>query len=243
MSAAGVLRREEQGWSSAVRVSTINGLASVHSAFPTTQEDSVFFGPDTYRFVNEITGHLSACGRPIRRAVDIGCGAGPGAMTICLGRPEAEVFGVDINPEALRLARVNAYLAEVSNLVCRRSDLLRGVEGDFDLIVANPPYLIDPAKRAYRHGGGLHGAGLSLSILDSALTRLAPSGSLVLYTGSTIVNGVDGFRKEVETRLRHPEYTWRYREIDPDIFSEELLCEAYADADRIAAVVLTVNRT
>ena len=47
MRAAGVLGAEEGGLRSRVRFSTLDGLLFAHSAFPTTQADAVFFGPDT----------------------------------------------------------------------------------------------------------------------------------------------------------------------------------------------------
>jgi hypothetical protein len=37
-------------------------------------------------------------------------------------------------------------------------------------------------------------------------------------------------------------YSWSYREVDPDVFGEELETEIYSRAERIAAVVLTVTR-
>ncbi|MBL7309520.1 methyltransferase, partial [Escherichia coli] len=79
----------------------------------------------------------------------------------------------------------------------RRSDMLRDVEGQFDLIVSNPPFMIDTAERAYRHGGGPLGAGLSLAVAEQAAGRLAPGGSLVLFTGAAIVDGEDPFRDAV----------------------------------------------
>jgi methylase of polypeptide subunit release factors len=127
--------------------------------------------------------------------------------------------------------------------VPRHSDLLSAAEGAFDLVVANPPYLLDPARRAYRHGGGRLGEGLSLAMLDAAVGRLAPGGTLLLYTGVAVVNGHDPFHAEAERRLAaHPRVAWAYREVDPDVFGEELDTGAYAEADRIAAVVLTVTR-
>lgn len=155
--------------------------------------------------------------------------------------PGAAVVAADINGAAVRLARVNAALAGVGNLVAVESDLLAGVAGELDLIVANPPYLVDPGGRAYRHGGGALGAGLSLAILEAALGRLAPGGRLVLYTGAAVVNGVDPFRVAVAGRLGTVAARWRYREIDPDVFGEELEGGAYVEADRIAAIVLTVE--
>jgi methylase of polypeptide subunit release factors len=235
------------GWRSLVRLSTLGGELFLHSAFPTAEPDAVFFGPDTYRFAAAVEAHLERrpSSAPVRRAVDIGCGAGPGAILVAKARPAAAVLMVDINESALRLARLNAALAGAGNAQARRSDLLSGVSdsGPFDLVIANPPYLVDPSERAYRHGGGPLGAGLSLAILDAALGRLAPGGTLLLYTGAAVVNGHDPFRAAAEERLRSdPRVGWTYRETDPDVFGEELDTPAYAEADRIAAVVLTATR-
>ncbi len=227
---------------SLVRLSTLGDDLFLHSAFPTTAADSVFFGPDTYRFADAIAAALEARRMPIRRAVDVGCGAGPGGIVVAKARPGARVLMVDINDAALRLARLNAALAGAGNAQAQRSDLLSGVDGDLDLVVANPPYLVDPAERAYRHGGGPLGAGLSLRILAAALVRLAPGGTLVLYTGAAVVNGEDPFRTAAAALLGDDSATWSYREVDPDVFGEELEAEAYRRADRIAAVVLTATR-
>ena len=138
------------------------------------------------------------------------------------------------------IGRANAELNGVA-VQAVNSDLLTSVPGVFDLIVANPPYLVDPAERAYRHGGGPLGAGLSLRILDAAISRLDRGGTLVLYTGAAIVSGRDPFRDAVLDRLHGSGLSWRYDEVDPDVFGEELDSGAYANADRIAAVVLTAT--
>ncbi|MFJ5238609.1 methyltransferase [Pseudomonas neuropathica] len=227
---------------SRVRWSSLDDLLFVHSAFPTEAADAVFFGPDTYRFAQLIHAHLQQNFAPIHRAVDIGCGAGVGAILIGRARREAEVLALDINPAALRLTAINAALAEVANVDVRASDLLQGVDGEFDLIVANPPYMADPAERAYRHGGGTLGAGLSLRIVEQALNRLAPGGSLLLYTGVAMVDGRDPFLDTVLPRLDEKRFGWTYRELDPDVFGEELLNPGYQRVDRIAVVALTVTR-
>ncbi len=242
MEQAGVLETCGSRWRSRVRLSSLDGQLFIHSAFPTEPADAVFFGPDTYRFASALQAHLNRHPGTINRAVDIGCGSGAGAILTALARPQAEVLAVDINPAALRLSRVNAALAEAENLHAQHSDLLKDVQGEFDLILANPPYLIDPGERAYRHGGGPLGAGLSLAILESAITRLAPCGSLLLYTGVAMVDNQDPFRREIEQRLEGRGLEWGYREVDPDVFGEELLEGAYTRCDRIAAVVLEVTR-
>jgi SAM-dependent methyltransferase len=243
MRAAGVVEPAGGGWRATVRASTLGGRLFLHSAWPTTAADAVFFGPDTVRFVAAIERHLGERTRPVRRAVDIGCGAGPGAITVAAQRPDAEVTGLDINDAALRLGGLNARLAGVSNVAFRRSDLLSDIAGRFDLIVANPPYLLDAGERAYRHGGGSLGEGLSLAIAGLASTRLEPGGTLLLYTGSAIVEGHDQLRASLAGRLdAEPSLHWRYEELDPDVFGEELEEPPYAHVDRIAVVLLTVMR-
>jgi SAM-dependent methyltransferase len=239
---AQVIDNYEGHLKSRVRWSNLDDLLFVHSAFPTEAADAVFFGPDTYRFAQLIHAHLQQNFAPIHRAIDIGCGAGVGAILIGRARREAQVLALDINPAALRLTAINAALAEVANVEARASDLLQGVDGEFDLIVANPPYMADPAERAYRHGGGTLGAGLSLRIVEQALNRLAPGGSLLLYTGVAMVDGRDPFLDTVLPRLDEQRFGWTYRELDPDVFGEELLNPGYQRVDRIAVVALTVTR-
>jgi hypothetical protein len=102
--------------------------------------------------------------------------------------------------------------------------------------------MIDPAGRAYRDGGGEHGHKLALAIVDAAATRLEPGGSLVLFSGTGITDGCDPFRQEAGERLDGTGLVWTYREVDPDVYGEELDGPPYAHAERIAVVVLTATR-
>ena len=256
MRRAGVLRADllradgEHGSGlsrSLVRASTLGEALYFHSAYPTDDENAVFFGPDTYRFVRALRAELNADATEgaIGRAADIGCGAGPAAIAIALHAPGAEVLALDLNDDALRLTRVNAALAGAANLRAVGSDLLKAVDGQFDLIVANPPYLLDPGERAYRHGGGELGAGLSVDIVQAALGRLAPGGRLLVYTGVAIVDGVDPFLARITPLLGAVKAQWDYEEIDPDVFGEELDEPQYSPehgVDRIAAVWLRAQR-
>ncbi len=247
MQAANILIKEEDNWRSqlrvsSIRVSSIGELHFLHSAFPTVSNDAVFFGPDTYRFARAIAHFLAANAQSIKRAVDIGTGSGAGAVLLAKALPDCEVLALDINDHALALATANAEAAEVSNVQVLYSDLLKNVAGQFDLIIANPPYLVDSSKRAYRHGGGSLGAALSVAIVDCAIERLSAGGSLLLYTGVAIVNGQDYFHAEVANRLNVAGFQFQYAEIDPDIFGEELLTKAYQTTDRIAAVLLTAHK-
>ena len=232
-------------WRSKVRFSTLGNSLYAHSAYPTLAADAVFFGPDTYRFVALIEAELAR--QPLAagaRILDIGCGAGPGGLAAALTakavRPELVL--ADINPRALDFARANAALAGLTNVTFQHSDLFASLTGRFDLIVANPPYLLDAGERTYRHGGGALGSELSLRIVREGLPRLAPGGRLILYTGAPIVEGGDPFRGASSAVLRQAGVAFSYREIDPDVFGEELDAPAYANAERIAAVALVAEQ-
>lgn len=243
MQAAEIVDAIEMGWRSKVRVASLNNQLFLHSAYPTLEASSVFFGPDTYRFARTVQHYAETRQPVVKRAVDIGTGSGVGAILLAGLFPLAEVYGVDINPQALALARANAIANGCSHVHMLQSDLLQAVEGEFDLIIANPPYLVDESQRSYRHGGGALGAELSLRMVEAAMERLVPGGALVLYTGVAMVDGSDPFLADVTARLQASAgFSWHYTEIDPDIFGEELEHAPYDTVDRIAAVALTIKR-
>jgi len=242
MREARILERAGQLWRSALRASTLpvyhDELLVFHSAYPTDEDDAVFFGPDTYRFVGTMGRAFPWLGSGPTRAIDIGCGGGAGALAIARAFPHAEVFGADINTRALALTVLNARLASLDNLTAVRSDLFDGVEGDFDLIVSNPPYVLDPSELPYRHGGGMHGAELSVRIVEEGLARLRRGGSLMLYTGVAISAGRDAFLEAIRPLLDAQCDQWSYDELDPDIFGGQLGEPGYEDVERLAAVWL-----
>jgi methylase of polypeptide subunit release factors len=226
------------------RVSSLRGALFLHSAYPTDADDAVFFGPDSYRFADLITSELAGCPYPAgAKLVDIGAGAGVGAITAARFCPDLQVTMTDINSDALRLARINASAAGIQADTVAAAGL-DGVSGLLDIALANPPYIVDSAGRDYRDGGGMHGAEVALDMAVAALGRLSPGGRLILYTGSAIVDGSDRLRAALGEIAANHGCSMRYREIDPDMFGEELEHPAYRDVDRIAivAAILTRNR-
>ena len=95
---------------------------------------------------------------------------------------------------------------------------------------------MDSQARAYRDGGGMHGAQLPFDLTVAALGRLSPGGRLILYSGTAIVDGHDGLRAALVQAAGDHHMMLRYREIDPDVFGEELDTSSYADVERIALV-------
>ncbi len=230
---------------SKVRFSSLGEQLFAHSAYPTADADAVFFGPDTVRFAALIEAELQRVPVPRGgRILDMGCGAGPGGIVAAqlAAASQPELVLADINTRALRYADANVALAGVQRASFAQGDLFAPVVDAFDFIVANPPYLNDSARRTYRHGGGAWGGGLSERIVLEGLPRLAPGGRLVLYTGAAMVRGADPLLASLRPHLETRGWQWRYRELDPDVFGEELAEPAYAGAERIAAVALVVHR-
>lgn len=231
---------------SRLRCSTIGEQYFFHSAFPTRAHDAVFLGPDTYRFVALIREALqSAWPHDVSRVADIGCGSGAGAIAAAQWldpRVLQDLVLCDINPHALQWAAVNAAVNEVNFAHCVQSDALADVSGSFDLIVSNPPYMIDRERRLYCDGGSQFGIELSMRFLEAALSRLALGGRLILYTGSPIISGQDSFRLASLPVLESAQVRYRYFEIDPDVFGTALDLAEYATVDRIAVVGLIAHR-
>lgn len=233
MEEAQLLDRTAAGWKSRIRVSRVAGRLFIHSAFPTESDDSVFLGPDTARFCDFIRAEIGP--GELRRIVDIGTGAGVGGIVAGGLAPGADVQLADINPLALSYARANAAHAGLP-VTTIESDGVAAVEPGFDLAVINPPFIFEEGAPAYRGGGGMHGAQLSLEWTLGAAAKLTAGGRVLLYTGSAIVAGRDGLRAALAGPLEEMGCTLRWRELDPDIFGEELEKPAYAEVERIAAI-------
>jgi len=252
---AGVIQVNNNLARSKLRISSLGSDLFFHSAFPTTEADAIFFGPDTYRFARFIRQSLEKIyylssrinSEPVKkiRILDIGCGTGAGGITAVRALPESYSYEVtmnDLNQKALDATLVNSQVSNVAvNILA--GDIFEVLQGEFDLIISNPPYMKDESGRAYRDGGEQLGLDLSLRIFETAVKHLASGGTLLLYTGVAMTSDVDPFLATITPLLDHIDCTWFYEEIDPDIFGEELELPTYAQAHRIAAVGLVVTKS
>ena len=128
------------------------------------------------------------------RILDVGTGSGVIALTLAGELPTADVTAVDVSPDALALARENAErLALTGRVQWVSSDLLEAVEGAFDLIIANLPYIpggeIAGLAREVQHDpvlaldGGPVGTEIMERLIDQARGHLKPGGRLALEIG------------------------------------------------------------
>jgi release factor glutamine methyltransferase len=123
--------------------------------------------------------------------VDVGTGSGAIALAIADEHPGARVVAVDRSEDALALARENLERTGLAGRVeLREGDLLDGVDGPFDLVVSNPPYVppeeypeLQPEIRLYEPYEAVVGDRVWERVARDALTVLPPGGSLVLECG------------------------------------------------------------
>jgi release factor glutamine methyltransferase len=94
--------------------------------------------PETEIVVERCLALLDGLEAP--RVLDVGTGAGAIALAIAQEQPAARVTATDISPDALALARENAERLGLP-VELRQGDLLAGLDGPFDLVVSNPPYV------------------------------------------------------------------------------------------------------
>jgi release factor glutamine methyltransferase len=162
---------------------------------------------------------------PEPRVLDLGVGSGAIALAIAEEHQGARVLAVDRSADALAVARANLARSFVDGRVeLRRGDLLAGVAGPFDLVVANPPYVspeeyetLQPEIRLYEPREALVGVGVGAEIAGAARDVLAPGGWLLLECG-------DGQAEGLAAQLQ----ALGYQEVatTPDLAGRERIVEA-----------------
>jgi release factor glutamine methyltransferase len=102
------------------------------------------------------------------RVLDVGTGSGAVALALKHERPDLHVVATDLSADALEVARANAAALRL-DVAFAQGDLLSGVDGAFDAILSNPPYVPDgdreqlepevavhePAQALFAGGDGL----------------------------------------------------------------------------------------
>ena len=129
------------------------------------------------------------------RLIDLGTGSGCIAISIAKERPNFDVFASDISNDALKIAKKTSKLCQTS-ITFIKSDWFSKIDGTFDVIIANPPYI---SEKEYNNlplcirrfepkialTGGSKGLDCFNKIINQFVKYLRPKGRLFLEIGST----------------------------------------------------------
>ncbi len=147
----------------------------------------------------------------VQRAADVCTGGGSLAVLLALAAPQADVDAVDLSPPALEVAALNVADYGLEHRIrLLRGDLLAALDGEYELIVSNPPYVDAEAMAAlpdeYRKepemalASGEDGLAHTRALIAGAAQRLAPGGVLMVEVGHQ--------RPVLEMSLPDLPFTW-----------------------------------
>jgi release factor glutamine methyltransferase len=159
--------------------------------------------PETEILVERALALIEGVAGP--RVLDVGTGSGAIALAIKHERPDATVLATDNSPAAIALARENAAALGLE-VETRVTDLLEGVDGAFDLVVSNPPYVRPgeelPTELTYEPREALVDRGQTVALVAAA--REVLDGWLVLEVheehAGDVAAGMSGYSEVRVTR-------------------------------------------
>lgn len=175
--------------------------------------------PDTETLIDAALAIADEAGwrqKPIR-ILDVGTGTGCLLITLLAELPLASGVGTDVSSEALAMAATNAAeLGVGARASFERRDALEGVEGQFDLLVSNPPYIptadiagLEPDVRDFDPYAALDGGADGLDIyrrLAAGLDKsLAPGGAVIVEVGAGQAEAVALVFQQAFVKTRLPE--------------------------------------
>ena len=129
------------------------------------------------------------------RAADVCTGSGCVAVAIAFERRQARIVATDASAAALEIAQRNTVRHGVTDRVeCVQGDLLEPLNGAFDLILANPPYVPSGSRRALQPEvrdhepemalfAGADGLDITRRLVSGSADRLEPGGYLIFEFG------------------------------------------------------------
>lgn len=140
--------------------------------------------PETEILVEKAFETLKEIKNP--KIVEVGIGSGIISVMLSKLLPQLKVIAVDINDDALNLAKENAIKHNVENQISFiKSDLLKEISGDFDMCISNPPYISDnyvlPHNVKYEPKNALFGGTIGDELLKDLIKEVSSKKIKYLY--------------------------------------------------------------
>ena len=187
-----IVKKRESG----IPANYITGLREFYSLNFNVNRSVLIPRPETELLVDEIVELKPSS------MLDIGTGSGNIAVSVKYHLPECNVTAVDISRSALRIARKNCKL-NIGRLAINfaRSDFCSKINGKFDTIVSNPPYIPEKAidnlqievsryEPRLALAGGYDGLNSYQKILTNCRRNLKSNGRILLEVSGEVLDGV-----------------------------------------------------
>jgi SAM-dependent methyltransferase len=170
---AGVLSRVGDNLTGRVRLAPLQNYIFAHDR-PINFHETV--PADFVMGIGASTTTLAAMTirRPTQRMLDLGCGCGTHALLAA--EHSREVIASDLNPRATAFTAFNARLNNTTNVQTATGSLFEPIEGNFDLIVSNPPFVISPGGKYIYRDSGKTGDEFVRTVVCESASRLAEGG-------------------------------------------------------------------
>ncbi|MDP3792066.1 MAG: peptide chain release factor N(5)-glutamine methyltransferase [Candidatus Omnitrophota bacterium] len=176
-------------------------------------EDVFIPRPETEILVNTVLDTINEYRPQVTglRILDLCTGSGCIAISLTKNVTNCKILASDISDKALEIAKANAAINGVSdNVVFLKSDLFESIDGKFDVIVTNPPYIARHEFKTLQKevlkepvvalDGGEDGLDFYRKIFNEAPKYLKTGGYCIMEIGygqreaiKVIINKHDGF--------------------------------------------------
>lgn len=177
---AGLLRRDDDGFRSTVKLLPFRGL---YLAYDHLGVDRTDLAADHVMGIGRSTLTLANLVMPLADAQSLDLGTGCGTLAFLMSNFSRRVTGVDFNQRAVALSEFNARLNGLGNVEFRAGDMLQPVAGEqFDLVVSNPPFVISPRSQFIYRDSGMEGDGITQKIVREVPEYLREGGFCLILT-------------------------------------------------------------
>jgi release factor glutamine methyltransferase len=154
------------------------------------------------------------------RIVDVGTGSGCIALALAKELPQAEIHATDVSSIALEIALANAARLQLEERIhFHEADLLDGLNGEFDVVVSNPPYVGESEKdtvqievRKFEPRTAVFAGPIGTEVIE----RLIPQAWAALHAGGWLVMEISG---TIAERVRGLMNSWENVATLPDLQS------------------------
>lgn len=183
------------------------------SRYDRDAEDFTYLSYDSLFFADFLIRRLKALAFVGQRALDI-C-SGVGVLSFAASNYAGQVHGMEINPSAVHLAVMNAEMNHISNCHFSNASFFGRIEGLFDLIVSNPPFIHYSESSGGpldSDGGEPFGLGATIRIIQQLPDYLEEEGLAFVLTRSPVIKGRDYLLDQLPSLLPDS-FGWAYHHV------------------------------